>query len=379
MVDIEKKSRPILGILIDEVHHEKRLINKLNKSEFKYYLEACNDIGALAYIFTLNGIDIANSRVRGYIPSMDIYNKIIIKERWLPIPDLILNRALVPAASSKYKKLSALLNTFPNIEIVNRISRVNKWVMHKILMNNTLINKYLPKTVLFSGINSLVNMLREFPCVYLKPIGRSLGLGIIRILRENENKYKAEYRLKKVNHSISGSLDDILVKLRPIMGKWTYIVQQGIPLASYKGSIFDIRVCMQKDETGDWSAPRWMIRSAKAENVVTNIAAGGRGLQVEYVISKLFEEKSSLIIEEIKNAGLQISKIIEKSFTGIADIGIDLGITKDGKLYFIEANLRQSRLSSVNKGEYPKWRNTFRKPIYYLNYLYELKQNSRKL
>jgi glutathione synthase/RimK-type ligase-like ATP-grasp enzyme len=373
MNENEVNSKPIIGILTDEIRNKKILISHLKKKEFQYYMDACNEIGALSYIFTLNNIDLNNKKVRGYIQTIDEHGNMVVKEDFFPLPDLILNRALISSTSPGYQKINKLANAFPNIKIMNRITRVYKWKMHKTLQSSSKINKYLPNTILFTGKNSLEKMLNIFSCVYLKPTGRSLGLGIVRITKNKENEYQAKYRRKKINHSIIGSLDEILPKLKPLMGKRIYIVQQGIPLATYDGNIFDIRVCMQKDGTGEWSTPRWMIRAAESDNVVTNIAAGGNGLDVETVISELFEKRAGQIMDEIKDVGLSISKIIDKKFLGVADIGIDLGITATGKLYFIEANLRQSRLSSVSDKEYNQWRNTFKKPIYYLNYLYKLK------
>jgi hypothetical protein len=379
MNENEVKSKPIIGILTDDIRNKKVLISHLKKKEFQYYLDACNEIGALSYIFTLNNLDLKNKKVKGYIQSTDEHGNLIFKEELFPVPDLILNRALLSSSSPGNEKINKLIDTFPNVKIVNRITRVYKWKMHRILQSNSKINKYLPKTILFTGKNSLEKMLKNFSCIYLKPTGRSLGLGIVKITKNKENEYQAKYRRKKTNHSITGNLDEILPKLKPLMGKRIYIVQQGIPLATYNGNIFDIRVCMQKDGTGEWSTPRWMIRAADPDNVVTNIAAGGNGLEVEKVISALFEKRAEQIMNEIKDVGLSISKVIDKRFLGIGDIGIDLGITATGKLYFIEANLRQSRLSSVSAKEYEQWRNTFKKPIYYLNYLYRLESAANKV
>lgn len=379
MNENEVNSKPIIGILTDYIRNKKILISHLKKKEFQYYLDACNEIGALSYIFTLNNLDLNNKKVKGYIQTVDEHGSITFKEDFFPIPDLILNRALISFSSPGNEKINKLIIAFPNVKIVNRITRVYKWKMQRVLQSNSKIDKYLPKTILFTGKKSLEKMLKNFSCVYLKPTGRSLGLGIVRVTKNNENEYQAKFRRKKINHSITGSLDEILPKLKPLMGKRIYIVQQGIPLATYNGYIFDIRVCMQKDGTGEWSTPRWMIRAADPDNVVTNIAAGGNGLEVEKVISTLFEKKAEQIMNEIRDVGLSISKIIDKKFLGIADIGIDLGITATGKLYFIEANLRQSRLSSVSAKEYDQWRNTFKKPIYYLDYLYRLESTNNKV
>ncbi|MFL0247875.1 YheC/YheD family protein [Candidatus Clostridium stratigraminis] len=376
------KPGPIIGILTDRIRRKKDLIYKATTREFRSYLEACNEIGASLYTFDLNYIDFIDKKVYGYIPSIDSLGKMVWDGQLLPIPDLIVNRAYVSASSNKNEKINKLINAFPNIKIINRVTQISKWEVYQALKNNNDINMYLPKTVLFEGIDSLSNMLNEFSCVYLKPTDGSLGIGIARITKDKGDEYLAEYRLRKNNYSISGSLSDILLQLEPLMEKSIYTIQEGIPLATYRGNIFDLRVCVQKDGTGKWMIPVWIIRAANPDNVVTNCAAGGISLKVEDAINALFPDNASEVLDKIKNASILISEAIEKNFPGTGDIGMDVAITNTGKIYFIEANLRQNKFTSDGsyKGhiEYLEWKITSRVPIYYLNYLYELETNSPK-
>lgn len=370
--------RPTIGILIDNLRRKKDLIGGARASELKAYFEASNEIGASVYAFSLNSIDLINKRVYGYIPSIDSLGNMVWNEQWLPIPDLIVNRALVSAPSIKNEKIDKLINSFPNVKIINRITRIPKWEMHESLQQNNEISKYLPKTILFDGIDSLNNMLKKFSCVYLKPTDSSLGYGVVRITKDRENEYQAKYRIRKYNYSTSGSLSNILLQLEPLISKRLYIVQEGIPLATYRGNIFDFRVCTQKDGNGEWSIPVWIVRAAKPDNVVTNNSAGGRTLVVERVIRTLFSNNANEVLDKIKNASILISETIEKNFSSIGDIGMDLAITNTGKVYFIEANLRQTKFMSGSSKEYRQWKILCKLPIYYLNYLYELEINSPK-
>jgi glutathione synthase/RimK-type ligase-like ATP-grasp enzyme len=372
-------SGPIIGILTDRIRRKKNLNFKPTTRAFRAYLEACNGIRASVYTFDLNNIDLINKRVYGYIPSIDSLNKMVWNGQWLPIPDLIVNRAYLSASSIGNEKINKLINAFPNIKIINRITRISKWEVHEALQKNNDINKYLPNTVLFYNIDSLSNMLKEFSCVFLKPTDGSLGIGVVRITKDKENEYKAEYRISKNNHSISGSLSNILLQLKPLMGKSIYIVQEGIPLATYRGNIFDFRICVQKDGNGKWIIPIWIIRAAKSEDVVTNNAAGGRTLDVEKVINTIFSNNAGEVLDELKNVSILISEAIEKNFPGTGDIGMDLGITNTGKIYFIEANLRQGKFTrDGDYKEYLEWKISYKVPIYYLNYLYELETSSAK-
>lgn len=370
------KFGPIIGILTESFIIENHKKGHHVREAFNCYAEAGNKIGSLIYIFSLNDIDLDHKRIMGYFPVVDSSNIIKWQEQWMPIPDAIHNRIKISISSPKYIKIAEISKLVPSINIVNRTTRVYKWRIQKILEKDHKAKKYLPKTLLFEGINTLTKMLQEFSFIYLKPVGRSLGLGVIKITKVGSDKYTAKYRSNDKLHSLSGSLTEILPELRKFMGERSYIVQEGIPLATYKGNIFDLRVSVQKDETGTWSLSRWKVRVAAPNGIVTNISAGGTGAHINKVMNSVFKEDAPEILNDIKTACLIICKSIENKIRGIGDLGLDIGITEDGKIYFIEANFRELRLNGGSAEDSENWKSTFKKPIYYLNYLYKIQHQN---
>lgn len=367
------KFGPIIGILTESFILQGHKKGRHIREAFNCYAEAGHKIGGLIYIFSLNNIDLDNKRVLGYLPLINDSAVINWHEQWLPIPDAIHNRIKISSSSPEYNKLDEISKLIPSINIINRTTSVYKSKIQKILREDQKAREYLPKTLLFRGIDTLTEMLREFPFIYLKPVGRSLGLGIIKISKAGSNEYIAKYHRKNKSYSISGYLAEIWPELKKVMGKRAYIVQEGIPLATYKGNIFDLRVSMQKDETGTWSLSRWKVRVAAPNRIVTNISAKGKGAHINKVLDSVFKEDTAEIMNDIKTACLIICSAIENKISGIGDIGIDIGITKDKKIYFIEANFRELRLNGGSAEDTENWESTFKKPIYYLNYLYKNK------
>jgi glutathione synthase/RimK-type ligase-like ATP-grasp enzyme len=365
------KFAPVLAVLTHKSIIRKHKKGLHTREAFDCYVEAGNKIGGMVYFFSLNNLDLDNNRVLGYVPSMCEADTIKWKEQWLPIPDAIHNRIKTSAGSSEYKKIETLTKLYPDINVVNRTTYIYKWRMHKLLERDKEAKKYLPRTLLYNGINTLKDMLEQFPFIYLKPVGRSFGLGIIKLSKNTAGIYTAQYNENKIPHTIQGKLDYIMTLLSPLMGKRRYIVQEGIPLATYNGNIFDLRVSVQKDETGAWSLSRWKVRVAAPSSIVTNISAGGTGAHINQVMDTVFKEDASKIMNDIKTACLTICKAIENKISGIGDIGLDIGITEGGKIYFIEANFRELRLNGGSAEDLESWKSTFKKPIYYLNYLYK--------
>ena len=366
------KFGPIVGILTERFILQDHKKGKPIREAFNCYAEAGSIIGGLIYIFSLNKIDLDNKRIMGYVPLMNKSMIIKWQEQWVPIPDVIHNRIKISPSSSSYKKIDGISKLVPNITVINRTTKVYKWRIQKILEKDARAKKYLPKTLLFKGINTLTKMLQEFPFIYLKPVGRSLGLGIVKVTKVGSDEYTAKYRSRGKSCSLSGHLTEILPKLKTLMGKRTYIVQEGIPLATYNGNIFDLRVSMQKDETGTWSLSRWKVRVAAPNSIVTNISAGGTGAHINQIMDSVFKEEATEISYDIKSACLTICRSIENKISGIGDIGLDIGITEGGKIYIIEANFRELRLNGGNAEDLENWKSTFKKPIYYLNYLYKI-------
>lgn len=366
------KIGPVIGILTESYIIRNHKKGRFIREDLNCFAEAGNKIGGLIYIFSLNKIDLENKRILGYVPQMNKSKVMSWQEQWVPIPDAIHNRIKISPLSPGYKKINAISNLIPNLKIINRTNKIYKWTIQKILRKDNKAKEYLPKTLLFKGINTLAKMLQEFPFVYLKPVGRSLGLGIIKIEKDGSDKYTAKFWRRGKMYSLGGSLTDILPKLSTLMGKRTYIAQEGIPLATYKGNIFDIRVSVQKDETNTWSISRWKVRVAAPRSIVTNLSAGGTTGSTNQLMDSVFKDDASKISNDINAACLTICKAIENKISGIGDIGLDIGVTEGGKVYFIEANFREHRFISASDEDTESLENTIKKPIYYLNYLYKI-------
>lgn len=365
------KFGPVIGILTENFILQNHKKGRFIREDLNCLAEAGNKIGGMIYIFSLNKIDLENKRILGYVPQMNESKVMSWQEQWVPIPDAIHNRIKISPSSPGYEKIDEMSKLIPGIYIINRTTKVYKWRIQKIIEKDNKAKKYLPKTLLFKGISTLTKMLQEFPFVYLKPVGRSLGLGIIKIANTGLDEYTAKYRTGGELYSLSGSLTEILPKLSTLVGKRTYIIQEGIPLATYKGNIFDLRVSVQKDETGTWSISRWKVRVASPNNIITNLSAGGSTGNTNQIMASVFKENASKITNDINAACLTICKAIENKISGIGDIGLDIGVTEGGKIYFIEANFREHRFISGSDEDIESLENTIKKPIYYLNYLYK--------
>ncbi|EEG78104.1 YheC/YheD family endospore coat-associated protein [Dethiobacter alkaliphilus] len=365
------KIGPVIGVLTAKRLLEKYMSGKSTREEFDFYADAGEESSSLVYIFSLSDVNRQDKSVEGYLRVRDHGGIPGWQQRRLPLPDVIHNRISFPRGSTKDQEISLLKQEMQNMMAINRITAFSKWQIAKLLQNDSQARAYIPETKLLQGPETIREMTLKHATVYLKPVRRSLGLGIIKLAKSSPEHYVASYRTDDNNESAKGKIEDLLVGLEDIMGGRLYIVQQGIDLAHINGKPFDLRVTVQKDGTGAWSLSSWGTRVGVSGSHITNVASGGQGLPIEKVLGAVFAGKYASITEEIHKVSIIICEALERGLQDIGDVGLDIGIDTGGKPYLIEVNFRDHRLTAEEMDDPDSWAKTYKKPIYYLRYLYE--------
>ncbi|EYE89493.1 hypothetical protein Q428_02365 [Fervidicella metallireducens AeB] len=364
------KLGPFIGILADKNLLEGYIDGNEFKEKFEIYSDTAKSIGAFAYIFKIKDLDLNKKQVKGWVVEYDDDSNAYLTRKTLPLPDVIYNRSVVSPFSSMNKKLKLLEKLNNSTIIMNRYTRINKLKVAKILSQNKITKKYIPKTFKFKGINDIEKMLQRFDAAYLKPVNGSFGSRVIKVIKDEKYGYAAFYNKDRENIKITGDLESVMSKLKDIMGKRTYIIQQGILLADYHGRPFDMRFVMQKNSKGSWDISWSRSRVASQNNAVTNVAAGGTSISTLKVIREASKDKMDITIEKIKEACIDICNILDKNLK-LCDLGFDVGLDKDLNVYLIEVNFRELCRQSNISGEWEGISRCYKQPIYYLKSLYQ--------
>jgi glutathione synthase/RimK-type ligase-like ATP-grasp enzyme len=210
-------------------------------------------------------------------------------------------------------------------------------VKHKLLMKRHVLRSHLPETHWHTA-KKAVRMLKKYSTIFIKPNDGSGGTGIKRIRRSShgyeirsgqKRKYVGSASLYKAVRAYQGSSKK-------------YIVQKGIKLARYKGKIFDIRMYLQKPSSG-WTISGMAARIAAPHRIVTNKHQGGYGKTLERVLLRVFENNRSKVkrcIKKLRKISIITANTLDKRFSDIRELGIDIGIDRDGHVWIIEANSR---------------------------------------
>lgn len=291
-------------------------------------------------IFFFHPLDVSwkGKKIKGI--TLDKNNRWIFK--YFDFPPVIYNR-LSYRSDEKKAYIQNIFQKFQNNNIYIFNTRfLNKWEVYLTLKNHPDMTPFLPATVPFSK-TSLKQFTSLYSDVFLKPQNSSLGKGIIKI---SKSPYKKGFIFacadeKPLRWIKCSSYQDLYNKLLKYMGyPKSYLLQEGIKLAQYKGRVFDLRTQIQKNGHGKWTLTGIGVRVAAPDRFVTHIPNGGKAASFEEVISLVFNhEKLRDIKSDINFICENVPLILEKDLDiNLAILSLDIGIDEKGNLYIFEVN-----------------------------------------
>ncbi|WP_019121929.1 YheC/YheD family protein [Brevibacillus massiliensis] len=314
---------------------------KGNKENFKDLFNTGKRLGALVFVFTPKGIDWKENRIQGYLydDKLDAWHAHV-----MPFPHVVYNR--IP--TRKLEKMAEVSKTLdklaatPNILLFNR-RFFNKNLLFKRLEKHPEAASFLPYTKKLETYSQLRLFCSLFPFVYLKPVSGKAGKGIMRLERKNNKWF-----LQQVHQQNSISLrflrlEEVWNYLKEQTKNKGYIIQQGIPLARFKGRPFDVRVLVQKDGSGKWGVTGIGIRRAGVNSITTHVPRGGSIQSTSAVLTHVFAEQAQEIRERIEEAALIIAHSLNEEVESLAEMSMDFGLTPQGRLWFFEANAKPEK------------------------------------
>jgi len=348
-----------IGILLDPPKFNGIPNGNTSYERIPFYNKAAISAQMYPFYMTLPKINVEKNTAIGYEWRNNRY-KLIRKN----IPYVIHNRSM-PATQEMRIRLSSLKK---KKIVYNQQTRYSKQYINQLLSKNKSLLPFIPTTVPYSNKN-LINMMIKFNSLFIKPISGSLGKGIIKLKKQNENIWLVQTAALQRNVTTN----DIIATVSSLIGNRPYLIQETIPLATYNGSPYDLRVSVQRSKNGNWQVTGMVGKVAGEGKHVTNVASGGTVQTSE----KLFTSSGlnvTTVKKSINRLSLNIAKELSKTLPGLADVGLDVGIDKKGKPYFIELNGRDLRYSFKNGGLMKEWYKTFENPILYGKYLYQINQ-----
>lgn len=358
-MNVTKAQPAYIGIMVNTPVFRGIPSGKTFHEAIEFYEEAALHYGLKPCYFRLQDIQPASGTVQAYVKGTFGYIK-----RRIPIPQVIHNRGFQfhPQARQRLLRLA-----YRGKMVFNQRNRYGKLFVHQLLMRNPQLVPHLPETVKASSA-SLKRMMQRYDSLMIKPSNGSVGLGIMKLDRKPYGWSAA----RSVGHRPPCppfKASCIPVQLRRRFARREYIVQQRIPLATFQGRPFDLRVSVQRDGTGEWQVTGIAGKAAARNKFVTNVVRGGTVYALNVLLVEYPELNPETVRRQVEALALAVAAELSLYFPDLADVGLDIGITKEGFPMFIECNGRDLRLSFREGNMMDVWKSTFHNPVAYANYL----------
>ncbi|MCG7410062.1 YheC/YheD family protein [Paenibacillus sp. ACRRX] len=326
-----------------------------------YYEEAAKRHGVVPVYFRLEDVDVRSLQVTAYIRRHGMYTR-----KRMTVPTVIHNRAIY-FRSDLHAKVRALVNR--GIQLFNQVNRYSKLTIHELLQRDPALVPYLPDTVQ-AAHGTLFKMMERHHSLILKPASGSVGKGIMKLDRTSRGwqaMFSVHTAAKGNRWRTIESLNQALPGLiRTRISRGSYLVQQTLPLATFRGRPFDLRVSVQRDASRNWQITGIVGKVAPSYTFLTNVAQGGTVHTFEEIAANSLPSfPFHRLRQRVSSLSLLIANNLSQQLPHLADLGLDIGLSPDGTPLFIECNGRDQRYSFREANLITEWKLTYENPIAY--------------
>ncbi|KAA0546562.1 hypothetical protein FZW96_15070 [Bacillus sp. BGMRC 2118] len=330
---------PVIGIL--GCRRKKELTPELLQLVLMRF-QSYESVNGLIFIFTEDGVMTSKRMIEGYYYSPS-------EKKWkqgvFPYPCAIF--------VNKSSMSPDMYNHFVSVigPTVFYSQHIPKWQQYQLLSKDQWLKRYLPHTIPFTGMKSLMYMISLYGYVYFKPNQSYQGFGMYSIkLGKQGYMVKNEFNQEFIFQS-GKKLYSFLMKN---MQSRYYLIQKSVPY-HYKNRNVDFRVYLQKDRNKKWVSPGITTKISKEGSIITNsrnragLIEAADGLKQLYLLSNTQSKK---IQRKMVMICIAAAKLIESEGIHLGDVAFDVIV--DAKLNIWLLELQGGYSVEKKKGEIPE-------------------------
>ena len=223
----------------------------------------------------------------------------------------------------------------------------NKWDVYGILSGGAGLKAFLPETKLLRNDSDLIAMLNRYGEIYLKACRGRRGEQVLRLKSMPDGAIECSYYSGAVNTRVvqTGALFSFI---NSFFRNRKFVIQQSIDLLEYKGSKVNLRAELQRNGRGRLEIAGIPVRVALAGSPITTHATC-------YRFEQFFLEMTGggdMAYQELKKSLYRlldsVYRRMEEYFGPLGEIGIDIGLDKNNRLWVIECNALSAMVSLFN-------------------------------
>lgn len=312
----------VLGVLTGDGNRHSPYVRSL--------IRVARECGLLAYSFTPQQVLSASG---GLLPLSDF-----------PLPDVVYNR--IPTRKEEAAPVTRRCKSALHAEGIAYFNEgfLNKREIDEALRRFDDTEDLLPVTRTRPTETEVADMLDRFGSLFVKPVSGSFGEGICRLARDGSQFHVKHRQLQGVVTKSFNTLSEALLACRSHMGAVDFLVQEEVELMSYEGRKTDFRLHVHRSGEPDWDVVALGAKVAHPEALTTHVHSGGYVESGDVVLAHWFGARLDEARERLKTAGCRACvRMAQTLDPHLGELGLDMGIAKDGRIVLFEANAKPGR------------------------------------
>ncbi|MET4560264.1 UDP-N-acetylmuramoyl-tripeptide--D-alanyl-D-alanine ligase [Lysinibacillus parviboronicapiens] len=314
--------------IIGMLHH--RLDPKTVIKSYAYAAVARAE-GAQFFYFTPKSVNFDNRTIKG-----KVYEEGQWHERVMPFPDVIYNAGSPEKLSVSKAIIEKLKKEIP----FTTHSIGNKWNVMERLKAAKEFAHYLIPSEMVGNVEKFHNFIAHYKRAVFKPIDGRKGKGIYFITKIG-NAFEVRVNSEKRNYTLA-QLNELL---KEQLASGTFIMQPYIKSMTKSGQVYDFRLHVQKNGEGKWVVTTVYPRIAPNGSIIPNINSGGFTNYLDPFLEQEFKNEAYNIRRTLEHFAMSLAHHLddiqmEKFGEVIDEIGIDVGLDEQQKIWMYEVNWR---------------------------------------
>lgn len=264
-------------------------------------------------------------------------------ESEFPLPTLIYDRCFYgnDEHSKQCMPIVSWLKSREDIQFLG-YGLPNKLELHQVLQSS-LLAPYLPESKPVTEANTVLTELTKHKKLILKPINGSQGYGIYYVKKNQKTYHVKTEKQKKIISRIFPNEEKLVTWLESLLHQLPYLVQPYLELTNNELQPFDIRLLLQKDQKGTWVERGKGIRTGLTGGILSNLSSGGFVTDFDTWSQTLPPSTKAYIISELDYIQTHLTGLLETEFLPLFELGVDIGIAKNGSLWILDVNSKPGR------------------------------------
>jgi len=335
-----KPTKPVMGVIIADPDHAANLSRYLTHKIGMKNLS--RNLATSVYYFSIRDIDEQDLNINGLCFEHGQWVKKVA-----PFPNfLYLSGALEKFSLNQIALLRRAVREC-KVRILSAPFEFNKWEVHRILRGSSYLQEHLPETRLWRNINELTLMLRRYDALYLKACRGRRGEQVLRLKLLSDGAVECRY-YKDALTITTVKIDNLYSFIQIFFNGRNLIIQQPIDLIEFEGCNVDLRAELQRNGRGVLEIVGIPVRVASAGSPITTHASSYR---FEQFFLEMIGYSGAAFLELKQKLYRLLSHIyrhMESNYGPLGEIGIDIGLDKNNRLWMIECNALSAMVSLYN-------------------------------